>query len=59
MLARANQLLGAGKRTSAHPEPSLLLVDDSALNLRAAAAISLPGIRFTSADALARDLAAP
>jgi len=36
-----------------------LLVDDSALNLRAAADIGLPGIRFTSADALARDLAAP
>ena len=30
VLARAYQLLGAGKRTSAHPAPSLLLVDDSA-----------------------------
>ena len=30
MLARANQLLGSEKQTSAHPAPSLLLVDDSA-----------------------------
>jgi HAD superfamily hydrolase (TIGR01509 family) len=36
-----------------------LLVDDSALNVRAAAAIGLPGLRFTSAEALARELAAP
>lgn len=36
-----------------------LLVDDSALNVRAAAAAGLPGIRFTSADALARELVVP
>jgi HAD superfamily hydrolase (TIGR01509 family) len=35
-----------------------LLVDDSAQNLAAAAAIGLAGIRFTSAAALARDLVA-
>jgi HAD superfamily hydrolase (TIGR01509 family) len=35
-----------------------LLVDDSAQNVRAAASIGIPCVRFTSADALARDLAA-
>jgi FMN phosphatase YigB (HAD superfamily) len=35
-----------------------LLVDDSALNLSAAASIGLSGIRFTSAAAFARDLSA-
>jgi len=35
-----------------------LLIDDSAQNVAAAAAIGLPGLRFTTAAALARDLAA-
>jgi tagatose 1,6-diphosphate aldolase len=36
-----------------------LLIDDSAQNVRAAAAVGLRGIRFTSAAALARAIAAP
>jgi FMN phosphatase YigB (HAD superfamily) len=36
-----------------------LLIDDSAKNVIAAASIGLPGIRFTSARALARELGAP
>lgn len=36
-----------------------LLVDDSAQNVQAAATIGLPGIRFTTAKALARELAGP
>jgi HAD superfamily hydrolase (TIGR01509 family) len=35
-----------------------LLVDDSAPNLSAAASIGIPGVRFTSTDALARELTA-
>jgi len=35
-----------------------LLVDDSALNLSAAASIGITGVRFTSADVLARELTA-
>ena len=36
-----------------------LLVDDSTQNVQAAASIGLPGIRFTSTKALARELAGP
>lgn len=35
-----------------------LVVDDSAQNVSAAAAIGIPGIRFTTAEALTRELAA-
>lgn len=35
-----------------------LLVDDSAPNLSAAVSIGIPGVRFTSADVLARELTA-
>ena len=41
-----------------HKPEHCFLVDDSALNLSAAASIGIPGVRFTSADALARELAA-